>query len=154
MGWKDKNRKEQPKREWPSGVSVNSQPMSEPLPISQINSEPVPSNQTNEPVFSDVSVKPIPFTTNPRWCKPKSNCPAQWIRANAYAKVFLFPGSKIQISDKGGPDGKGVYRDTIVGECIWLYHNENMTRENPSGSTFIDDTTEQLFRQCFDFEGA
>ena len=171
MGWKDKNRKEQPHRKPPfkptpvtptEPVVKVPAPPSVPEPLTPISSKPsVPTPITPTPVTPAVPApvtptqpsKEIPYTTNPRWCKPKPDCPEQWRKANAFAKVFLFPGSKVELAPKGGPDGKGIYRDAVPGESIWLYQNTAPFQTgNPSGSVFVDDTTEQLFRQYFDFE--
>lgn len=166
LGWKDKNRPEQPHRKppfkpVPEPLVRPPVPPSVPEPLVPISSTPaVPSPVIPQPPAPSQPVSPvppvnteIPYTTQPRWCKPKPGCPEKWLRANAFSKVFLYPGAKVEISPKGGPDGKGIYRDAIPGESIWLYQNTAPFQQgNPSGSVFVDDTTELLFRQHFDYQ--
>lgn len=169
MGWPwDNKRREPPKRVPPfkpnpvtptvfapkvsvSTVAVDDGPLTEiaskPAPVPAQTPKPVPVEQP----APAATTGEIPYSTQPRWCKPKPGVPAQWSRVNTYAKVFLFPGMKHEIRPRK-PGDPGEYRDAIPGESITLYHNTFVGEPgNTSGSVFVDDTTEALFRAWFDY---
>lgn len=162
MGWKDKNRQEQPQRQPPFAPIVRPPvvpSISEPLvPLPQKPSvytplpAPTPKPSVPIPITPNQQVdKEIAYSIQPRWCIPKPGCPEKWRNVNAYYKAFLFPGMKHEIRPRK-PGDPGEYRDAIPGECIVLYKNTTVGEPgNPSGSVFVDDTTEMLFRQHFTF---
>lgn len=146
--WRDKNRVEQPKRVIPT-KPLKFPPLAPPgtYPPAPLHPMNFPETHAPRPATPE-----LPYVIN-AWCKPKPNAPAQWKNVNAYSKGFIFPGMKHEIRPRK-PGDLGEYRDAIPGESIVLYDNSVIGRTGlQNAGVFVDDTTEALFRQWFDFGG-